>query len=410
MVNCNPETVSTDYDTSDRLYFEPLTLEHVLAVAERERPEGVIVQLGGQTPLNLCVALEEAGIPIAGTAPSAIDEAEDRERFSDLCRSLGIRQPPHGVAASAVEAAEIVDRVGLPVLVRPSYVLGGTAMRVVYSYEELSAYLAEVYGAEAALGLELSDAPLLIDRFLEAAVEVDVDGVYDGHELLIGGIMEHVEEAGVHSGDSACVVPAPTISDEARKAILSATEALASALSVRGLINIQYAVKGDEVFVLEANPRASRTIPFISKASGIPLAKVAARVMLGETLEGLRRDGKLPDGRLRNFVAVKEAVFPWSRFPEEDVILGPEMRATGEVMGIGEEFGTAYAKSLLGAGHEIRRGGTVFFSLAQRDKPAGLAAAQAFAMLGFRILATNERHGSLPRALRRRRRTGGQGR
>ena len=386
MVNCNPETVSTDYDTSDRLYFEPLTVEDVLAVVAAEQPEAVIVQLGGQTPLNLAADLEAAGVRIAGTSPAAIAMAEDREQFSALCRRLGVKLPPQGIATSPLEAGEVVDRVGLPVVIRPSFVLGGRQMRVIYSYDELSAYLADLY--DDVTHADLTGAPLLIDRFLEAATEVDVDAVFDGHELLIGGIMEHVEEAGVHSGDSACVTPPPTLSEEASKQILLATEELARALEVRGLINVQFAVKGNEVFVLEANPRASRTVPFISKASGIPLAKLAARVMLGATLEDLRREGLLVEGRQLDFVAVKEAVLPWDRFPEEDIVLGPEMRSTGEVMGIGPDVGVAYAKALLAAGHVLPNRGTVFLSLADRDKPMGLAAAQAFTMLGFRLLAT----------------------
>ena len=388
MVNCNPETVSTDYDTSDRLYFEPLTVEDVLAICEVEKPEAVVVQLGGQTPLNLARQLEERGVPIAGTSPDNIDAAEDRERFSALCRELGIAQPPHGIATSALDAEEIVDQIGMPVLVRPSYVLGGRAMRVVYSYDDLTAYLREFYETDDVGGLDLSAAPLLIDRFLEAATEVDVDAIYDGRELLLGGIMEHVEEAGVHSGDSACVTPPPTLSEEARKKIVKATEDLAAALSVKGLINIQFAVKSDDVFLLEANPRGSRTVPFISKAVGIPLAKVAARVMLGATIEELRTEGIIPAFVDRPYVAVKEAVLPWDRFPEEDTVLGPEMRATGEVMGIGHDVGTAYAKALLAAGHQIPKSGTVFLSLAERDKPLGLAVAQAFTMLGFSLLAS----------------------
>ncbi|HKX74939.1 MAG TPA: carbamoyl-phosphate synthase large subunit [Acidimicrobiia bacterium] len=386
MINCNPETVSTDYDTSDRLYFEPLTTEDVLAVVEAERPEAVIVQLGGQTPLNLAASLEEAGVTIAGTSPASIETAEDREQFSALCRRLGIKLPPQGTANSALEAGEIVDRVGLPVVIRPSFVLGGRKMRVVYSYDELSDYLQDLYGNVA--DADLTGAPLLIDRFLEAATEVDVDAIFDGHELVVGGIMEHVEEAGVHSGDSACVTPPPTLSEEATKEILRVTDELARALSVRGLINVQFAVKGNEVFVLEANPRASRTVPFISKASGIPLAKVAARVMMGATLEQLRAEGMVTAADHRDFVAVKEAVLPWDRFPEEDIVLGPEMRSTGEVMGIGPDVGVAYAKALLAAGHVLPSRGTVFLSLADKDKPMGLAVAQAFAMLGFRLLAT----------------------
>ncbi len=396
MVNCNPETVSTDYDTSDRLYFEPLTVEDVLAIVESEQPEAVVVQLGGQTPLNLASQLAERGVPIAGTAPASIDRAEDREQFSALCRELGIRQPPHGIATSAVQAEDIVDQIGLPVLVRPSFVLGGRAMRVVYSYEELTEYLDEMYGgvtgdgaASTGAGFDLADRPLLIDRFLEAATEVDVDAIYDGHELLVGGIMEHVEEAGIHSGDSACITPPPTLSPEAQDVILRATEDLAEALEVRGLINLQFAVKANDVFLLEANPRGSRTVPFISKAANVPLAKVAARVMMGATLAELRTEGLLPTEQRPDFVSVKEAVLPWNRFPEEDIVLGPEMRATGEVMGISDTAGVAYGKALLAAGLELPETGNVFFSLADRDKAFGLAAAQAFTMLGFKLICTS---------------------
>ena len=385
MVNCNPETVSTDYDTSDRLYFEPLTAEDVLEVIDAERPDWVIVQLGGQTPLNLADALDGAGVRIAGTSPKSIALAEDREQFSELCRNLGLKQPPAGMARSTAEAAEVVDRVGLPVLVRPSYVLGGRRMRVIYSLEELAEYVRSTYVDP---DVDLSESPLLIDRFLESAVEVDVDAVFDGAELLVGGVMEHVEEAGIHSGDSDCVTPPPTISEEAHKEILRATEELASALEVRGLINIQFAVKGDDVFVLEANPRGSRTVPFISKSTGVPLARVAARVMTGATVEELRREGLVPRDVTNGFVAVKHAVLPWGRFPEEDSILGPEMKATGEVMGIGPDFGVAFAKALLGGGEVLPDRGTVFLSFADRDKPMGLAVAQAFKMLGFDLIAT----------------------
>jgi carbamoyl-phosphate synthase large subunit len=384
MVNCNPETVSTDYDTSDRLYFEPLTTEDVLAVVEAEAPVAVIVQLGGQTPLNLARELADRGVPIAGTSPDSIEAAEDREQFAALCRRLGVRLPPQGVARSLIDASEVVDRIGLPVLIRPSFVLGGARMRVIYSYDELSSYLSDLYENFP----ELTDAPLLIDRFLEAATEVDVDAIFDGHETLIGGIMEHVEEAGVHSGDSACVIPPPTLTEEAQKQIILATEELARALEVRGLINIQFAVKGDDAFVLEANPRGSRTVPFVSKAIGIPMAKVAARVMMGATLEQLRQEGLVPERSRGGFVAVKEAVMPWDRFPEEDIVLGPEMRSTGEVMGVGADVGVAYAKALLAAGHILPDRGTVFLSFADRDKPTGLAVAQAFTMLGFRLVAT----------------------
>ncbi|MPZ51574.1 MAG: carbamoyl-phosphate synthase large subunit [Acidimicrobiia bacterium] len=392
MINCNPETVSTDYDTADRLYFEPLTAEDVLSVLEVEKPEAVVVQLGGQTPLNLAAALEDAGIPIAGTSPASIDLAEDRQQFSALCDRLGIRQPPAGTATSIAEADEVVDRIGLPVLVRPSYVLGGKKMRIVYSYDQLDEYVAELYDDPDP---ELTAAPILIDRFLESATELDVDAIHDGEELLIGGIMEHVEQAGVHSGDSACVTPPPTLSPEASAEIIEITGLLAKALDVRGLINIQFAVKGEDVWIIEANPRASRTVPFISKATGIPLAKIAARVMMGTTLNELVEEGLVPAGSLDSpqigpvgFVAVKEAVLPWDRFPEEDSLLGPEMRATGEVMGIAEDVGTAYAKALLGAGHILPTTGRVFLSFSNRDKAMGLAVAQAFTLLGYDLVAT----------------------
>jgi carbamoyl-phosphate synthase large subunit len=384
MINCNPETVSTDYDTSTRLYFEPLTVEDVMEVVAKEQPRAVIVQLGGQTPLNLASALEEAGVPIAGTSPAAIAMAEDREQFSALCSRLGIPQPPHGTARSAAEAEEVVDRIGLPVLVRPSYVLGGRDMRVLYGIEELAGYVAGL----TASGVVLAEAPLLIDRFLESAVEADVDAIYDGDELIVGGIMEHVEEAGVHSGDSACIVPPPTISKAAQEKILRYTADLADGLDVRGLINLQFAVRGDEVFVLEANPRGSRTVPFISKATGVPLAGIATRVMLGETLADLRRQGLRVDPVPREYVAVKEAVMPWDRFPGEDVVLGPEMRATGEVMGIAPDPARAYGKAQVASGSRLPAGGTAFLSFADRDKEAGAALADVVRRAGFRLLAT----------------------
>ena len=397
MVNCNPETVSTDYDTSDRLYFEPLTVEDVLSVVDQEQPTAVVVQLGGQTPLSLAAALQEAGVRIAGTQPDSIDAAEDRERFSAICREAGVPQPPHGTARSLQEAQEIADEVGFPALVRPSYVLGGRAMRIVFTIDELSDYLHDLYSSVPGGEVDLTEAPLLIDRFLEAATEVDVDAIFDGHELLVGGIMEHVEQAGVHSGDSACVVPAPTLSPAAADKIVEYTESLARALEVRGLINIQFAVKGDTVYVLEANPRASRTVPFISKATGIPLAKVATRVMMGSTLSELRESSVLPDVDQPDYVSVKEAVLPWKRFPKEDTLLGPEMRATGEVMGIGRSVGAAYAKALLAAGHTVPRTGSLFLSLADRDKPLGLEAGRLFHELGFKIFATHGTAGALVR-------------
>ena len=399
MINCNPETVSTDYDTSDRLYFEPLTVDDVMSVIAVEQPVAVIVQLGGQTPLSLATPLAAAGIPIAGTPPASLDAAEDREQFSLLCKRLSIPQPSHGTARSVGEAENVVDAIGLPALVRPSFVLGGRAMRIVYTIEELSQYLRDLYNATPGGEVDLSDAPLLIDRFLESATEVDVDAVFDGHELYVGGIMEHVEQAGVHSGDSACVVPPPDLSAAASARIVEYTRQLAEALGVRGLLNIQFAVRGDEVFVLEANPRASRTVPFISKSSGVPLAKVATRVMMGETLAELRSEGLLGSiGREPpSFVAVKEAVLPWSRFAAEDTVLGPEMRATGEVMGLGPSVAAAYAKAFRAAGHVVPAEGTLFLSLADGDKEAGLEAAMLFNDMGFHILATHGTAGHLAR-------------
>jgi carbamoyl-phosphate synthase large subunit len=398
MVNCNPETVSTDYDTSDRLYFEPLTTEDVLAIVAVEQPQAVIVQLGGQTPLGLARSLEAAGVNIAGTSPDAIDVAEDRERFSALCAERAIPQPPHGTARSLREAQSVAERIGFPALVRPSYVLGGRAMRIIYTEAELIEYLTDLYGLVPGGEVDLSDAPLLIDRFLESATEIDVDAVFDGTDLYIGGIMEHVEEAGVHSGDSACVVPPPTLSPLARSEIERITHSLAEGLEVRGLLNIQFAVRGDEVFVLEANPRASRTVPFISKATGVPLAKVATRVMMGETLAVLRRTGLVPRATpVLPYVAVKEAVLPWNRFPNEDTVLGPEMRATGEVMGVARDPGVAFAKALLGAGHSIPGSGTVFISVKDADKSTAVGMAQIFSDLGFKILSTHGTAGHLAR-------------
>jgi len=398
MVNCNPETVSTDYDTSTRLYFEPLTIEDVLSIVKVEQPMAVVVQLGGQTPLGLARALQEAGVPIAGTSPASIDMAEDREQFSSLCAAYGIRQPPHGTATSVSEAQDVVDQIGLPALVRPSYVLGGRAMRIIYSVEDLSTYLTELYGAVPGGEVDLSEAPLLIDRFLESAIEVDVDAVFDGEELYIGGIMEHVEEAGVHSGDSACVVPSPTLSPTVIEQVIVDTRKLAEGLAVRGLLNIQFAIRGDDVFVLEANPRASRTIPFISKATGVQLAKVATRVMLGESIAALRAEGLVPDSTPDlAYTAVKEAVLPWKRFPNEDSLLGPEMRATGEVMGLGSTPGIAYAKALRGAGHRVPDSGAAFISLADRDKAVGVEIAAILHSLGFKLYATHGTAGHLAR-------------
>jgi carbamoyl-phosphate synthase large subunit len=389
MVNCNPETVSTDYDTSDRLYFEPLTHEDVLNVIAAENPQAVIVSLGGQTPLKLASLLPQR--LVAGTSPESIDRAEDRERWNELCTELRIPQPPGGIATNVHEASAVADRIGFPVLVRPSYVLGGRAMRIVFDRGELVEAMQQLDGF-GSLGREgglSAERPVLIDRFLEDAAEVDVDAIRDATgEVIIGGVMEHVEEAGVHSGDSACAIPPPTILPWVVEVIEAYTTAIADALDVRGLINVQYAVRQNQVYVLEANPRASRTVPFVAKATGVPLAKVAARVMLGATLESLREEGLLRPPVVAGHVAVKEAVLPFTRFPEVDTALGPEMRSTGEVMGIDERFGIAFAKAETAAGTTLPADGTVFLSLADRDKPAGLVVARRFKELGLSIVAT----------------------
>jgi carbamoyl-phosphate synthase large subunit len=393
MVNCNPETVSTDYDTSTRLYFEPLTLEDVLNVlgAERDagRLAGVVVSLGGQTPLKLAGRLP-AGL-VLGTSPASIDLAEDRERWAQLCARLGIAQPDGGTATSLEEARGVVARVGFPALVRPSYVLGGRAMEIVYDDESLVRAMEQlsVFGSLGREGGLSAERPVLIDRFLEDAIEVDVDAVRDAAgEVVIAAVMEHVEEAGVHSGDSACAIPPPTLSALAIEAIERHTRAIAEALDVRGLVNVQYAVKAAQVFVIEANPRASRTVPFVAKATGVPWAKVAARVMLGATLQELRDEGVLRDPVVGGQVSIKEAVLPFDRFPDVDTVLGPEMRSTGEVMGIDRTFGLAFAKTQIAAGDPLPSAGTVFFSLADRDKESGLDAARRFVELGFDIAAT----------------------
>ena len=399
MLNCNPETVSTDYDTSDRLFFEPLTPEDVLAVCRRlqERSSetgglvGVIVALGGQTPLKLARTLEAAGIPVLGTSPDSIDLAEDRERFQQLCTDLGIAQPPGGVAGTPEAARVVAEQLGFPVLVRPSYVLGGRAMQIVFDVDSLDAAMAEM-ATEGSLGREgglSAERPVLIDRFLEDAIEVDVDALRDaGGEVVIGGVMEHIEEAGVHSGDSACAIPPQTLDAATVAAIEANTRALADALDVRGLLNVQYAVKDGQVLVLEANPRASRTVPFVSKATGVPLAKAAARVMVGASLAQLRDDVLLRPPAGGGHIAVKEAVLPFDRFPDVDTVLGPEMRSTGEVMGIDRSFGLAFAKSQTASRNRLPRSGTVLFSLADRDKPSGMIVARRFAELGFGIVAT----------------------
>jgi len=395
MVNCNPETVSTDYDTSDRLFFEPLTEEGVRNVADalaaRGELVGVIVSLGGQTPLKLAHILERTGTNVLGTSPASIDLAEDREGFHALCERLGIPQPPGGTAATATEARAIANQVGYPVLVRPSYVLGGRAMQIVDDDAALDAAMAELT-AQGSLGREgglSAERPALIDRFLEDAIEVDVDALRDSTgEVVIGGIMEHIEEAGVHSGDSACAIPPPTLSGAVIARIEQHTGELADALQVIGLLNVQYAVRDDEVRVIEANPRASRTVPFVSKATGVPLAKVAARVMLGASLAELRDEGIMREPVRGGHIAVKEAVLPFEKFPEVDTLLGPEMRSTGEVMGIDRSFGLAFGKSQIAAGNRLPSRGTVFFSLADRDKRSGVRAARRFSELGFSVVAT----------------------
>ena len=380
MINCNPETVSTDYDTSDRLYFEPLTQEDVISVIRREQEtgsvKGVIVQLGGQTPLKIAAGLEAAGIPILGTSPDAIDLAEDRERFQQLIKELELKQPQNGIATSSEEARSIAEKVGLPIVIRPSYVLGGRAMEVVWQMADLDRYMRDAVRVSGS-------NPVLIDQFLENAIEVDVDVLRDGTDVFIAGIMEHIEEAGIHSGDSACILPPQHLSEQVLDTIRAHTKALADALNVIGLMNVQFAVKEKQVYLLEVNPRGSRTVPFVAKATGNPIAKIAARVMAG---------AKLAEFALNRttlcHVAVKEAVFPFSRFPGVDVFLGPEMKSTGEVMGIDTDFSRAFAKSQLGAGVRLPESGTVFVSVKDADKIAFIPICRKLSQMGFNILAT----------------------
>ncbi|HEY3150304.1 MAG TPA: carbamoyl-phosphate synthase large subunit [Candidatus Binatia bacterium] len=377
MVNCNPETVSTDYDTSDKLYFEPLTMEEVMNIVDREKPDGVIVQFGGQTPLKLALPLERAGVPIVGTSPDSIDLAEDRERFAELLKRLEIKQPDNGMARSYDEAFKIAERLGYPVLVRPSYVLGGRAMQIVYDGDALRNYMMHAV-------LASPEHPVLVDKFLDDAIEVDVDALGDGEEYVIGGIMEHIERAGVHSGDSACSLPPKSIGQEIQDEIRRHTIALAKALNVRGLMNVQFAVQRENVYVLEVNPRASRTVPFVSKAIGVPLAKIAARIMVGKKLKelGLRHE------ILPKHISVKEAVFPFNKFPGVDTLLGPEMKSTGEVMGIDNSFGIAFAKAQLGSGMRLPRDGRVFISVRDEDKASVALIAKKLHSIGFEIVAT----------------------
>ena len=377
MVNSNPETVSTDYDTSDKLYFEPLTKEDVLQIVETEKPDGVIVQFGGQTPLNLSVGLHKAGVTILGTQPESIDRAEDREQFQAMLKKLALAQPENGTAQSVKAAVEVAEAIGYPVIVRPSYVLGGRAMKIVYHRRELEDYTRLAIMASP-------EHPILIDKFLEDAIEVDVDAISDGQLTVIGGIMEHIEAAGVHSGDSACVLPPYSIDNNMLTTIMDATKAMAAELNVVGLMNVQYAIKGDQLYVLEVNPRASRTVPFVSKATGVPLAKLATKVMLGRSLPSLG----FTEERFPVHISVKEAVLPFDRFPDVDTLLGPEMKSTGEVMGIDTEFGTAYAKAQIGAGQKLPTSGTVFISVKKSDKDGMIPIAEQFHAIGFQIMAT----------------------
>jgi carbamoyl-phosphate synthase large subunit len=381
MVNSNPETVSTDYDTSDKLFFEPLTLEDVLNICDQEKPDGVIVQFGGQTPLNLAADLKRHGVPIIGTSPESIELAEDRKHFSALLDKIGLKQAEAGTAVSAEEALVIANRIGYPVLVRPSFVLGGRAMMIVYNDQELDRYMREAVTASP-------ERPVLVDRFLDNATEVDVDCIADGTTAVVGAIMEHIEQAGIHSGDSACMIPAFSLSSEIQEKIESAAVNLAKELNVKGLMNIQFAVKDNELYVIEVNPRASRTVPFVSKAIGVPLAKLAAKIMVGKTLQELGFTKRIIPAHFN----VKEAVFPWNRFPGIDIVLGPEMKSTGEVMGIDADAGMAYAKAQMSAFNPLPTKGNVFISVSDRDKPRTVAIARDLAEMGFTIFSTGGTH------------------
>ncbi|MBM1145292.1 carbamoyl-phosphate synthase large subunit [Alcanivorax sp. ZXX171] len=377
MVNCNPETVSTDYDTSDRLYFEPVTLEDVLAIVDKEKPKGVIVQYGGQTPLKLARDLQAFGVPIIGTSPDAIDEAEDRERFQQMVNKLGLKQPPNRTARSLDEGLRLAAEIGYPLVVRPSYVLGGRAMEIVYNEAELRSYMNNAVSVS-------NDSPVLLDRFLDDAIEVDVDAICDGKQVVIGGIMQHIEQAGVHSGDSACSLPPYSLDTAVQDVMREQAAAMALELGVIGLMNVQFAVKGDEVYVLEVNPRASRTVPYVSKCIGVSLAKVAARCMAGTSLA---EQGFTEEVAPRHYF-VKEAVFPFAKFPKVDPILGPEMKSTGEVMGVGETFAEAFGKASLGAGERLPEGGTAFISVRDADKAAAVEVARSLISHGFELVAT----------------------
>ncbi|RTZ59865.1 MAG: carbamoyl-phosphate synthase large subunit [Gammaproteobacteria bacterium] len=393
MVNCNPETVSTDYDTADKLYFEPIVYENVLDIVEKENPVGVFVQFGGQTPLKLALPLKEAGVRILGTPPESIDRAEDRELFRELLLRLGLKQPPSGTATSLEDALKVAEKIGYPVLVRPSYVLGGRAMRIIYEPEELKEWIKEAVQVS-------NERPILIDKYLENTVELDVDAVADTEDVLIGAVMEHIEEAGVHSGDSAASIPTYSLPQEVVLKVKEYSKKLALALNVKGLINIQFAVKDGDIYVLEVNPRSSRSVPYVSKSVGYPLAKLAVKVGVGRTLRELVPEvfKRIEEGNVHfasdflpadfPYYTVKEVVFPWDRFPEEDPVLGPEMKSTGEVMGVDKSFGLAYYKAQLSAGMKLPSEGTVFISVADKDKPQVVDIAKEFSNLGFKILAT----------------------
>ena len=378
MVNSNPETVSTDYDTSDRLYFEPLTCEDVLNIYDKEKPSGVIVQFGGQTPLNLAMALKDAGVPIIGTSPENIARSENRQLFKEVLDEIGLMQPPNGTATSSKEAAPIAASLGYPVIVRPSFVLGGRAMQIVYDEKLLQEYMDSAVQASP-------EHPVLIDKYLEEAIEVDVDAISDGHLTVIGGIMEHIEEAGVHSGDSDCVLPPYTLVDEQIDQLKESTYALAKALNVSGLMNVQYAIKNDEIYVLEVNPRASRTIPFVSKAIGVPLAKLAARVMAGKTLDELGFTSEIEPP----YFSVKAPVFPFNRFPGANSRLGPEMKSTGEVMGIDDDVSRAFAKAQKACGYTLPLKGNAFISVRNKDKRSVIFIAKKLTDMGFELIATH---------------------
>ncbi|MCZ6889667.1 MAG: carbamoyl-phosphate synthase large subunit, partial [Gammaproteobacteria bacterium] len=376
--NCNPETVSTDYDTSDRLYFEPVTLEDVLAIVEVEKPKGLIVQFGGQTPLKLVDALNAAGVPIIGTSSDAIDRAEDRERFQSVIDKIGLKQPSNQTVMNSDQAVQAANVIGYPIIVRPSYVLGGRAMEIVYNERELLRYVKNAFDVS-------NSAPVLLDRCLDQAVEIDVDAVSDGEEVVIGSIMQHIEQAGVHSGDSACSLPPFRLDDEIQDEIRRQIKALALELGVVGLMNVQLAVQDRDIYVLEVNPRASRTVPFVSKCIGVSLAKVAARCMAGQSL----KDQNFTKEIIPNFVSVKESVFPFAKFPGVDPILGPEMKSTGEVMGIGDTFAEAFAKATLAAGEILPNGGKAFVSVKESDRPFVVAIGRALIDLGFELIATH---------------------